>query len=299
MRSRMLLCAAVLTAGVLSMSAAAQERATFILNDGQRLTGTIVAPAYQRWNNRTRTEFTVAGNNRREQTISAADVAIIDFVGGAIPRRELQSLPDAGQALVMRNGSVRSGQFVGLTDNDQVQWANTRGGEVSIPMANVRRVYLNTNTAFQLFDPRGSLGNTGAYRPNGVNSYGDYGNYGNYGNALTVRATQRWNDTGMDVRAGEQYDFSARGRITWSRGDDQMATADGNGVRVNVGNFPVPAMAVGGLVAKVGVNGEPFPIGSSQAAVRMPTNGRLYLGVNDDNFSDNSGAFQVSVSRVR
>jgi hypothetical protein len=31
----------------------------------------------------------------------------------------------------------------------------------------------------------------------------------------------------------------------------------------------------------------------------MPANGRLYLGINDDTFEDNSGGFRVSVSRSR
>ena len=44
-------------------------------------------------------------------------------------------------------------------------------------------------------------------------------------------------------------------------------------------------------------NGAPFPIGTSPQLVTMPANGRLYLGVNDDEFGDNSGAFAVTIVR--
>jgi hypothetical protein len=287
----MMWCGAVLMAGVLTMGAVSAARATFIFNDGQRLTGTIVGLGNPRYNTRAATEFTVAVNNRREETIAAADVAVIDFVGGTITSRELQLLPEGQQALVMRNGNVRQGEFIALTASDTVRWANLRGGEVDIPIANVSRIYLDTNSALELFDTRGAV-STLSRRDQDLN-------LGLAEDELLVRANQRWTDTAINVRAGELYDFAARGRITWSNGDDGAAPADGNGVRVNVPSFPVPAMAVGGLVAKVGVNGEPFPIGSSQAAVRMPVNGRLYLGVNDDNFADNTGAFRVTVTRVR
>jgi hypothetical protein len=54
-------------------------------------------------------------------------------------------------------------------------------------------------------------------------------------------------------------------------------------------------MNVGGLIGRVGQNA--FPIGSNTQPIRMPTNGRLFLGVNDDVLKDNSGHFEVVVSR--
>jgi hypothetical protein len=55
-------------------------------------------------------------------------------------------------------------------------------------------------------------------------------------------------------------------------------------------------MAVGGLIFKVG-NSAPSPIGSNNQPITMPANGRLYLGINDDEFGDNSGAFTVMIGR--
>ena len=53
---------------------------------------------------------------------------------------------------------------------------------------------------------------------------------------------------------------------------------------------------MGGLIGRVGT-GAPFAIGSGSTPITMPAAGRLYLGVNDTNTSDNAGAFSVTVIR--
>ena len=53
---------------------------------------------------------------------------------------------------------------------------------------------------------------------------------------------------------------------------------------------------LGGLIARVDT-GPAFPIGSNSQPITMPANGRLYLGINDDEFGDNSGAFTVVINR--
>jgi hypothetical protein len=55
-------------------------------------------------------------------------------------------------------------------------------------------------------------------------------------------------------------------------------------------------MPIGGLIFRVG-NGAPSSIGSNNQPIVMPADGRLYLGVNDDQFSDNTGAFVVTIIR--
>ena len=59
---------------------------------------------------------------------------------------------------------------------------------------------------------------------------------------------------------------------------------------------PVPTLAVGGLIGRIGT-GAPFAIGDSSQPITMPAVGRLYLGVNDAGPSDNSGAFTVTIVR--
>ena len=53
----------------------------------------------------------------------------------------------------------------------------------------------------------------------------------------------------------------------------------------------------GGLIGRVGTSA-PFPIGSNSQPIVMPADGRLMLGVNDNEPGDNSGAFTVTVTKV-
>jgi hypothetical protein len=61
--------------------------------------------------------------------------------------------------------------------------------------------------------------------------------------------------------------------------------------------FPVPALPVGTLIARID-GGRPFAIGGGTTSVTMPASGRLLLGVNDDHHADNAGAFRVAIRRA-
>ena len=54
----------------------------------------------------------------------------------------------------------------------------------------------------------------------------------------------------------------------------------------------------GALIGKVG-NSSPFYVGWNPNPISMNANGRLYLGINDDNVNDNSGEFTVVVAPNR
>jgi len=56
----------------------------------------------------------------------------------------------------------------------------------------------------------------------------------------------------------------------------------------------MPNAFAGALLGRID-GGLPFGIGD-QTSIVAPASGLLYLGVNDDNVSDNSGQFQVVVS---
>ena len=59
----------------------------------------------------------------------------------------------------------------------------------------------------------------------------------------------------------------------------------------------MPGAYAGALIGRVG-NSQPFAIGD-QATVPMPFDGVLFLAVNDDERSDNAGAFSVTLGRNR
>jgi hypothetical protein len=110
---------------------------------------------------------------------------------------------------------------------------------------------------------------------------------------VTVRPTEAWTDTGVDVRAGQEIYFQTSGQVTWS----PNRRVDANGTR-NSGsnpNWPLPNRSGGALVGRIGER-DIFLIGLDVGPFRIRQSGRLYLGVNDDNLADNTGFYYVVVS---
>jgi hypothetical protein len=113
--------------------------------------------------------------------------------------------------------------------------------------------------------------------------------------AMRVGATSGWISTGMRVRRGEVLSFNTSGEVQLSENSSDRARAAGAG-RMAPGS-PLPSVNAGALIGRVG-NSQPFGIGD-QSSVPMPSDGVLYLAVNDDGLADNAGAFVVSIVRQR
>ncbi len=209
--------------------------------------------------------------------------------GGTPSSDELAALPEgSGQMLVMRNGQTRIGTFVAFVGGDTVRWRGESGGVQELPIRSISRIYMNTDEARRVYNYNGSARSRSEDR-----GYGYAGNrYG--GDEVEVPGTAAWTDTGWEVRAGDMIAFSVRGRIATTTGADLVGPDGSPNSRSQ--SYPVPAMGVGGLIAKVG-NSAPFPIGGNREPIRMPASGILMLGVNDDHFPDNSGSFYVTLSR--
>lgn len=58
---------------------------------------------------------------------------------------------------------------------------------------------------------------------------------------------------------------------------------------------PIPDRPGTALIGSVGESSDPFFIGEMRGGIRMRSTGRLFLGINDEVLSDNSGAFRVVV----
>jgi hypothetical protein len=110
---------------------------------------------------------------------------------------------------------------------------------------------------------------------------------------VTVNPTQAWTDTGIEVRNGQEIYFETSGQVTWS----PNKRVDANGTRNSGSNAarPLPARSGGALIGRIGER-DIFLIGLDVGPFRVRGNGRLYLGVNDDNLEDNTGAYRVVVS---
>jgi hypothetical protein len=275
----------VLTAASAVMIAAAAERATFVLTNGQHVSGELTYKGG--------TVYTLDGKD-----YPSDDVAVIDFVGGEPPASELQQLPASvtqeheRDMFVMRDGNVVKGKLYHIApDGSSISFDPLGGSSAAdrrtVPSSQIARIYINAPKARAVYasalnaPPPATVATTGT------------------GGSITVQGNQPWTDTGITVRRGDWVSFSASGQIqvTGGEGADRVATPDGSaswsGPRTN---YPIPAMAVGGLIGKVG-NSAPFPVGSKTQPIQMPAAGRLYLGINDDHLPDNSGSFTVVVKK--
>jgi hypothetical protein len=266
---------------------AAAERATFILTNGERVSGTVVFHTSERTNIRADTrQFSLGTNDGKEVHFEFDHVAVIDFVSGRPAQSELEALRPNSHTLAMRDGSTRRGLLVDLVGGDTVRWQREDGDRENVPIQSVRRIYMNTESARNIFNyqpgnstPSSTVSGTAAV-PAGA--------------GIEVRANLPWTDGGITVQAGEMVRFSATGSMAYSNGPN-TTSADGD-TNVRKPNYPVPNAPLGALIGRIGT-GTPFLIGGSSEPVRMPSRGRLYLSVNDDDKNDNSGGFRVEVVR--
>ena len=143
-------------------------------------------------------------------------------------------------------------------------------------------------------------------RETGIRSRGqDYGdragdrNRGQREVAVDVPGNSRGIDTHIDLRAGDPITISATGTITAGRrvgdvGPDGARSSSGLGIN----GRPVPSGGVGALIAYIrmsnGQLSQPYLVGANLSTT-VPTDGRLILAINDDDFSDNSGTFSVRI----
>jgi len=277
---------------VLAASAAvgllADHPATFVMGNGERISGNL---SYKGG-----TTYTLNGRD-----IESRDVAIIAFQPGDPSADELRQISRVDNnanelsrhAFVTRSGEVIRGKLYKFSpDGETVTFDAQGGGRREMSANDIARIYINPGSARTVYN-----GTISAARQQRVGTNGVVAT--NAGGGITVNGNQPWTDTGIDVRAGDQIRFITTGeiRVAQGTGPEVVANANGSGsFNAPRNNYPVPAMAVGGLIFRVG-NSAPSPIGANGNPIRMPANGRLYLGINDDGFGDNSGAFNVQIQR--
>ena len=123
---------------------------------------------------------------------------------------------------------------------------------------------------------------------------------------LNVPAQVPWYDTGVTVSAGDHITFKASGKIyIGAVNAGQPSISDYQGPAGAVGTntsdqgkrlaFIAPGLVPWSLVGKIGPSGAPFQVGE-QTTVTAQVAGRVFLTVNDNNFGDNSGSWNVSVA---
>ena len=271
MRKRVL--AAVLCSGlVLAVPAFAQQSATLLTKSGERITGELVDMGG--------TDFTMRVNGQ-ERRVAVGDVAVVDFGGTAqsLPQDEVNKLNAGQNLIVLKNGQTFEGKLydVGGTSPLRITFT-TAGQQRDFTSTEIGRIYLDRPAAATA----GTTGSQGGSTASGPNS-----------RTVQVSAQRQWTPTGIIVRRGDVVQFSSSGEVRLSADASDTAPVTGREGRRGV-KFTLPNTLGGALIGRVG-NGQPFGIGD-QASVPMPGNGELFLGVNDDVFTDNSGEFSVTVN---
>ena len=188
----------------------------------------------------------------------------------------------AADTLILRNGTRIDGELVGVR-NGRIEFEERRGfgrgRTLEFDREEVVRIEFDTRSP----GGGGFPGGPGGGRPGGMRE-----------RQATVSANVPWNDTGIDVRAGQTIYFEANGEVRWGR-DRRDGPAGENNSPFNA-NRPMSNRPAAALIGKVGnTSNDYFFIGDDRGPVRVRSSGRLYLGVNDDFINDNSGNFRVVV----
>ena len=197
----------------------------------------------------------------------------------------LLALPVSLQAdtLYLRDGTRIQGELIAIR-NGQVEFEERRGfgggRTVRFDRDEVDRIDFENRRFGNNTNANNSNNNLAEGRPSGMRE-----------RQTIVSSDTAWNDTGVDVRAGQTIYFEAQGRVRWGR-DRQDGPAGERNSPANP-NRPMGNRNAAALIGKIG--NDMFFIGDETGPIRVRTSGRLELGVNDDVLTDNSGNFRVVV----
>lgn len=112
---------------------------------------------------------------------------------------------------------------------------------------------------------------------------------------VNVIARNDWTYTQLDVRRGDQIRISARGLIML--GGRRQSSPDG--IAENDPEKLMPGRPTGALIAVIGDDNNDFLYIGSQREFVARRDGKLYLGVNEGDLSDNSGSYEARIEIQR
>jgi hypothetical protein len=243
----------------------AQEQATIVTKSGERISGSLVDMGG--------VGFTIRVNGN-DRNVATNDVAVIEFTGAGSVSADVRNRLNAGQQfVVLRNGQVVEGRLYDIGGTSPLRiTVDTPSGQRDLTSSEVAQVYLANSSS-----DRNAVATTG-----------------NNNGAITVPGNQDWVSTNVTVNSGERLNITASGQVKYGPDRDHQASVAGARLQRNP-NSPVPNAPLGALIGRID-EGPAFYIGSSRN-VTVPASGTLYLRVNDDIVNDNSGAFQVRISK--
>jgi serine/threonine-protein kinase len=126
--------------------------------------------------------------------------------------------------------------------------------------------------------------------------------------SIRVPANVPWTDTGINLRPDDSVEVTASGSVAVETSGrippkapggfapDCRAAASIYGGRFGI--FPAPQLPCWSLIGRIGGNGIAFEIGVRRT-FQARSDGRLFLGINDDTLANNSGFWTAAVTVLR
>lgn len=108
--------------------------------------------------------------------------------------------------------------------------------------------------------------------------------------------TQPYTDTKLQVFDGETLTVTASGTMNWFTGGcggKCLSTPDGQACPYT--GFVAQGLPCWSLIGKIGPNGKPFEVGAS-LTFKANSSGQFFLGVNDNNYPDNTGSWTAEIT---
>jgi hypothetical protein len=269
--------------------ASAQEQATVLKRDGSRVSG-----RFEAWNRNTNALY-LRLSLADQRIIPVGESAVLEVAGNAenLPANEIEAARGGDHVLVLRSGEVLRGRLVNIEGGEgsgkedeprQVAFKPNDAGERRMRFSEVRRLYFGNfpSSLGPAVTTPGPAPVDPAMPPGSVR----------------VAANARWVDTGFTLRRTDRVQFTAQGEVQLSGDAEDKASPAGSLRGRYAANSPAPSLLAGALIGRIG-NGAPFAIGDQTVALPMPADGTLFLAVNDDEVSDNQGAFVVTLRVTR
>jgi hypothetical protein len=190
---------------------------------------------------------------------------------------------------------ITAGALIGRVGNS-APFAIANQSRVTMPATGELQLGVNDD---HVADNRGQF-TVAISRPAGATAVGTTGTppitTGNApAGAVAVVASNAWTPTGMLVRKGETIKIASSGRVQLSADPNDVSEPVGSPSNRMTAGSPMSNIPVGALIGRIGTSA-PFGIGNLPS-VQMPASGQLFLGVNDDHVADNSGQYNVALSR--
>ncbi len=271
----------------------AQEQVTIVRRNSERISG-----RFEDWVRATDTIYVRVSQNDQRR-LGLGDILVIAVNGDAnnLPANETQAAQGAEHILITTRGDVMTGRLVNIEGGQGSAQPNeprsvtfrAGGAEQRLRFSEVARIYLGNYPRPTTAAPAPAPAPVPA--PAAPTTAVPEG-------SVRVLANQQWTATNMMIRRGDRVLFTPEGEIQLSGEADDKASASGSLKGRTVANSPMPAVLAGALIGRIG-NGAPFAIGNQSAPLPMPGDGPLWLGINDDQVSDNAGALVVRVIVTR